>query len=215
MSPRTVQFAWSSQRSVTKILPSTVPRTFTDFVLISPRTRARSPMVSVPVETIEPSTSPSRSSSFRNLTEPLIETPPERRATPGTTDGSGRFVSGGSVRPRGGKSVKVCTTRNVPNYSGFRKRNRKCESRDRGAVAPLLSRTMRDDIGFHDAVAGIVRCDQCVRVGPNVSPEILHLGPLAVDLFLIVIYECVALPMRVQTSAGAREITVDRFLPCW
>jgi hypothetical protein len=43
MSPRTVQFAWSSQRSVTKILPSTVPRTFTDFVLISPRTRACSP----------------------------------------------------------------------------------------------------------------------------------------------------------------------------
>ena len=31
-----MQFAWSSQRSVTKILPSTVPRTCTDFVLISP-----------------------------------------------------------------------------------------------------------------------------------------------------------------------------------
>ena len=78
----------SSQRSVTKILPSTVPRTFTDFVLISPRTRACSPIVSVPVETIVPSTSPSRSSSLRNLTEPLIETPRERRAAPGTTDGS-------------------------------------------------------------------------------------------------------------------------------
>jgi hypothetical protein len=100
MSPCTVQFAWSSQRSVTKILPSTVPRTFTDFVLISPRTRACSPIVSVPVETIVPSISPSRSSSFRNLTEPLIETPRERRAPdcvgmdvrlngPGTTDGSG------------------------------------------------------------------------------------------------------------------------------
>jgi hypothetical protein len=60
----------------------------------------------------------------------------------------------------------------------------------------LFSRTMGDDIGFHDAVAGIVRCGQCVRVGRNVSPEILHLGPLAVDLSLVVIYECVALPMR-------------------
>src|SRR6476660_4403413 len=55
---------------------------------------------------------------------------------------------------------------------------------------------MGDDIGFHDAVAGIVRCGQCVRVGRNVSPEILHLGPLAADLFLVVIYECVSLPMR-------------------
>ncbi len=131
MSPRTVQFAWSSQRSVTKILPSTVPRTFTDFVLISPRTRACSPMVSVPGEEIVPSTSPSRSSSFRNLTEPFIETPRERRAALGTTLGSGRFVSGGSVRPRGGKWVKGCTTRNVPNYSGFRKLNRKQESKRR------------------------------------------------------------------------------------
>jgi hypothetical protein len=32
MSPRSVQPAWSSQRSVAKTLPSTVPRTFTDFV---------------------------------------------------------------------------------------------------------------------------------------------------------------------------------------
>ena len=48
----------------------------------------------------------------------------------------------------------------------------------------LFSRTMEDDIGFHDGVAGIVRCGQCVRVGRNVSPEILHLGPLAVDLSL-------------------------------
>ncbi len=35
-------------------------------------------MMGTPVETIVPSTSPSRSSSFRNLTEPLIETPREK-----------------------------------------------------------------------------------------------------------------------------------------
>src|SRR6266566_430246 len=73
--------------------------------------------------------------SFRNLTEPLIETPRERRAPdcvgmnvrldgPGTTDGSGRFVCGGSVPLRGGKRVKGCMARIVPNYSAFRKRNR-------------------------------------------------------------------------------------------
>ena len=134
-SPRSVQLAWSSQRSVTKILPSTVPPTFTDFVLISPRMRACSPIVSVPVESIVPSTSPSISNSFRNLTEPLIETPRERRApdcvgmnvrldSSGTTDGSGRFVCGGSVPLRGGKRVKGCMARIVPNYSAFRKRNR-------------------------------------------------------------------------------------------
>ena len=67
----------------------------------------------------------------------------------------------------------------------------------------LLSRTMRDDIGFHDAVSGIARCGQCVRVGRNVSPEIFHLGPLAVDLFLVVIYECVSLPMR-----GAPQLAI-------
>src|SRR5215472_1960899 len=100
ISPRSVQPAWSSQRSVTKILPSTVPCTSTDFVLISPRMHACSPIVSVPVDSIVPSTSPSMSSSFRNLTEPLIETPWERRAPDcvgmdmrlngrGTTDGSG------------------------------------------------------------------------------------------------------------------------------
>jgi hypothetical protein len=54
--------------------------------------------VSVPVESIVPSTSPSMNSSFRNLTDPLIETPRERRAPdcvgmkvrldgPKTTDG--------------------------------------------------------------------------------------------------------------------------------
>jgi hypothetical protein len=117
MSPCTVQPAWSSQRSVTKILPSTVPRTFTDFVLISPRMRACSPIVSVPVESIVPSTSPSMISEFTNLTEPLIETPRERRALDGvgmnvrldgtgTTDGSGRFVCGGSVALREEKRLK-------------------------------------------------------------------------------------------------------------
>ena len=107
MSPRSVQPAWSSQHSVTKILLSTVPRTFTDFALISARMRACSPIVSVPVESIVPSTSPSMSSSFRNLTEPLIETPRERRApdcvgmnvwldAPGTTDGLADSFAGGA-----------------------------------------------------------------------------------------------------------------------
>src|SRR5262245_40911258 len=135
ISPRSVQFACSSQDSVTKILPSTVPRTFTDFVLISPRMHACSPIVSVPVDSIVPSTSPSMSSSFRNLTEPVIETPRERRAPdcvgmdvwlegPGTTDGSGRFVCCGSVPPREGKRVKGGMARIVPKYPAFRKPNR-------------------------------------------------------------------------------------------
>jgi hypothetical protein len=141
MSPRNVQPAWSSQRSVTKILPSTVPRTFTDFVLISPRMHACSPIVSVPVESTVPSTSPSMISEFANLTEPLIETPRERRAPdgvgmnvrldgPGTTDGSGRFVCGGSVLLRGEKRVKVCMARIVLNYWAFRKRNRMLVARN-------------------------------------------------------------------------------------
>jgi hypothetical protein len=141
MSPRSVQPAWSSQRSVTKTLPSTVPRTFTDFVLISPRMSACSPSVSIPVESIVPSTSPSMRSSFRNLTKPLIETPWERRAPDsvgmnvrlagrGTADGSGRFVCGGSVPLREGKRVKGCMARIVPNYSAFRKRNRTLVSRN-------------------------------------------------------------------------------------
>jgi hypothetical protein len=144
MSPRSVQPAWSSQRSVTKILPSTVPRTFSDFVLISPRMRACSPIVSVPVESIVPSTSPSMISPFRNLTEPSIETPRERNAPdgvgtdvrldgPGTTDGSGRFVCGGSVPLRGEKRLKDCTARIVPNRSAFRKRNRFGTSRHEAA----------------------------------------------------------------------------------
>jgi hypothetical protein len=148
MSPRSVQLAWSSQRSVTRILPSTVPRTFTDFVLISPHMRACSPIVSVPVESIVPSTSPSMSSSFRNLTEPLIETPRERRAPDGvgmnvrldgpwTTDGSGRFVCGGSVLLREAKRVKDCMARIVPNHSAFWKRNdsRVTRSSSRNAVS--------------------------------------------------------------------------------
>jgi hypothetical protein len=91
--------------------------------------------VSVPVESIVPSTSPSMSSSFRNLTEPLIETPRERRAPdcvgmnvrldgPGTTDGSGQFVCWGSMRLRGAKREKGCMARIVQNYSAFRKGRR-------------------------------------------------------------------------------------------
>jgi hypothetical protein len=80
MSPRSAHPAWSSQRSDTKTFPSTVPCTFTDFVLISPRINACSPSVSVPVDWIVPSTSPSMRSSFRNWTEPLIETPREKIA---------------------------------------------------------------------------------------------------------------------------------------
>jgi hypothetical protein len=144
MSPRSVQPAWSSQRSVT-ILPSTIPRTFTDFVLISPRMRACSPIVSVPVESIVPSISPSMSSEFTNLTEPLIETPWERRAPdsvgmtvrldgPGTTDGSGRFACGGSAPLREGTPVKGCMARIVPNYSAFRRRNQSERQRARATT---------------------------------------------------------------------------------
>src|SRR5205823_293255 len=79
ISPRRVQPAASSQRSVAKILPSMVPRTVTDFALISPLTCACSPIESFPGESIVPSTSPSTTNSLRNLTEPLIETPLERR----------------------------------------------------------------------------------------------------------------------------------------
>src|SRR5436190_23995454 len=79
MSPRNVQPDCSSQRSVAKILPSTVPRTLTDFALISPLICAFSPIESFPGELIVPSTSPSITNSLRNLTDPLIETPLERR----------------------------------------------------------------------------------------------------------------------------------------
>ena len=116
MSPRSVQPAWSSQRSVTKILPSTIPRTFTDFVLISPHMRACSPIVSVPVELIVPSTSPSMSSSFRNLTKPLIETPwrEERRIALSSTCGWIFFFF---------FFFWAEWPRIVPNYSAFWKRN--------------------------------------------------------------------------------------------
>jgi hypothetical protein len=134
-------------------LPSTVPRTFADFVLISPRMRACSPSVSVPVESIVPSTSPSMNSEFTNLTEPLIETPRERKAPdgvgmnvrldgPGTTGGSGRFACGGSVPLRGEKRVKVCMARIVPNYLAFRKWNCNCGNPEQCRVchcAPFLS----------------------------------------------------------------------------
>src|SRR2546421_9889695 len=79
MSPRKVQPASSSQRSVAKILPSTVPRTFTDFALISPLICACSPTQSFAGELTVPSTWTSISNSLRNLTDPLIETPFERR----------------------------------------------------------------------------------------------------------------------------------------
>jgi hypothetical protein len=70
-----VSLAWPSEKYSWRL--STVPRTFTDFALISPRMRACSPIVSVP---IVPSTSQSMTSSFRNLTKPLIKTPRERKA---------------------------------------------------------------------------------------------------------------------------------------
>ena len=81
--------------------------------------------------TTVPSTSPSIISSFRNLTEPVIETPRERRALdgvgmnvrldgPGTTDVSGRFVCAGWVPLRGGKRAKGCMAEIVPNYSAIR-----------------------------------------------------------------------------------------------
>ena len=55
---------------------------------------------------------------------------------------------------------------------------------------------MGDDIGFHDAVAGIVLCGQRVRVGHNVTPDISHLRALAINHCLVVIDERVPLPMR-------------------
>src|ERR1043166_3874162 len=67
------------------MLPSTEPRTLIDLALTSPRTDACSPIVSVPVESILPSTSPSNKSSSENLMVPLIETPRERRP-PGWDD---------------------------------------------------------------------------------------------------------------------------------
>lgn len=78
MSPRSMAPASSAQRSEATMLPSILPRTTTDLALISPRMRACSPTVNVPVELILPSTSPSMTSSPRKVTLPLIETSLER-----------------------------------------------------------------------------------------------------------------------------------------
>jgi hypothetical protein len=90
--------------------------------------------------------------SFRNLTEPLIETPRERRAPDGvgmnvrldgtgTTDGSGRFVCGGSVPLREGKWVKGCMARIVLNYLAFRKWNRTLVARNFARCAMPVPRS--------------------------------------------------------------------------
>ena len=55
---------------------------------------------------------------------------------------------------------------------------------------------MGHDIGLHNAVAGIVRFGQGVRVGRNISPEILNPGPLTIDHSLVIIDKCVAFQMR-------------------
>src|SRR5256885_12118578 len=59
------------------MLPSTVPRTLIDFERMSPTIVACSPIVSIPLDSIVPSTSPSITSSSLNFTVPLIETPRE------------------------------------------------------------------------------------------------------------------------------------------
>src|SRR5713226_9013948 len=94
ISPRMVQPARSSQRSRAVTLPSTVPSTMTDFVLISPRIRAFFPVVSRPLESILPSISPSIRSSFRNLTVPLMETLLDR-IPPSCAVGVARFDGAG------------------------------------------------------------------------------------------------------------------------
>src|SRR6266705_3224590 len=81
-SPCNVHFDFSSQRSPTVILPCTLPYTVIDFVFISPRMSAFSPMVKTPSELISPSTLPSMRSSFWNLIEPLISTSLERMSLP-------------------------------------------------------------------------------------------------------------------------------------
>jgi hypothetical protein len=138
--------------------------------------------VSVPVESTVPSTSPSMISSFRNLTEPVIETPRDRRAPdgvgmnvrlagPGTTDGSGRFVCGGSVPLRGEKRVKGCMARIVPNHSAFWKRN---DSRMLFQVRETLSifhrraqRTSFRRRGAHQQSRLFARWNQSLRHSPN------------------------------------------------
>ena len=65
---------------------------------------------------------------------------------------------------------------------------------------------MGDDIGFHDAVAGIVPLGQCVRLGCNVGPKILNPGPLTVDLFLVIVNERTSFPVcgAPQFATGIR-----------
>src|ERR1700719_2950705 len=81
-SPCSVHLDFSSQRSLTVMLPWTFPKTTIDLVLISPRMSAFSPIVSTPSELISPSTFPSIKSSFWNLMEPLISTSLERMSLP-------------------------------------------------------------------------------------------------------------------------------------
>src|SRR5437016_11627155 len=81
-SPCNVHFDFSSHRSATVILPCTLPYTVIDFVFISPRMSAFSPMVRTPSELISPSTLPSMRSSFWNLIEPLISTSLDRMSLP-------------------------------------------------------------------------------------------------------------------------------------
>src|SRR5262249_16067467 len=111
------------------------------------------------------SISPSMNSEFTNLTEPLIETPRERRALDGvgmnvrldgtgTTDGSGQFVCGGSVASRGEKLVKRCMARIVPNYSAFRKRNRTLVARNFSRIS-----SCGECVGCY--AAGVVDHTQC------------------------------------------------------
>jgi hypothetical protein len=88
---------------------------------------------------------------------------------------------------------------------------------------PLLSGAVGDDVRFHDTVAGIEHCGQCVRVGRNVGPEISHLRRLAVDHFLVIINERVAFPMRGapqlatginwRLEAGKKPITLHLRVP--
>jgi len=35
-----------------------------------------------------------------------------------------------------------------------------------------------------------------MRVGPDIGPDILHFSTLTVDHFLIIVHECIGLPMR-------------------
>src|SRR6516225_3381606 len=64
------------------------------------------------------------------------------------------------------------------------------------AFAPLSSAVVGDDKRLHDSAASIVCFGQCVRVGRDVGPDILDLGALTVDYFLVIVDKCVAVPMR-------------------